>query len=698
MRRLLLISAMCCAVLVAAGAVLDRLFPPDLSRFHDRSTLVVDADGRVLRAFTSRDERWRLLATPQDVDPLFLKMLVAYEDRRFRWHPGVDPLAVLRATGQFLSHGGIVSGASTLTMQTARLLEPHGRDLRGKLFEMARALQLELRYSKEEILTLYLTLAPYGGNLEGVRAASLAWLGKEPRSLTPAEAALLVALPQSPERRRPDLRADIAKRERDWVIDVLVGRGALTAAQRAEAIDRPVPAERRSMPFVAPHLALALANGTESGATIRTHILGAAQRGLERLAFESARGFADGADVAMVVVDNRTRKVVAYVGSADFFGRAGQNDLVRARRSPGSALKPFAYALAFDDGILHPESLIDDSPYRFGDYAPRNFDRDFQGMLTARAALQQSLNIPAVAVVNRIGPERFAAGLQQAGAALAYPRDATGAGSLAIVLGGAGISLLDLTMLYAGLAEGGAMLPLSLRQGDRPEDEKPRRFVGQRAAWYVGDILVGSAPPDSYAPTSTPGSRRRIAFKTGTSFGFRDAWAVGYSQRYTVGVWVGHADSTPRPGQFGRNTAAPVMLRAFDLLPPEEAAPPRRPADALAVSGTAALPPYLQIFDPTAPPLAIGPRARSQASAPRILYPVEGAVVELRRHDSDGRQLPLKAEGGQGPLRWVVNGEPLAGQPGSTLWQPDGEGFARIAVIDATGRSSAVQVRVQIAD
>jgi penicillin-binding protein 1C len=694
-RRLLLIATLCCAALVAAGAVLDRLFPPDLSRFNDRSTLVLDADGKVLRAFTSRDDRWRLLAGPQDVDPLFLKLLVAYEDRRFRWHPGIDPLSVIRAAGQYVVHGEIVSGASTLTMQTARLLEPHSRSLGGKLFEMARALQLELRYSKDEILTLYLTLAPYGGNLEGVRAASLAWLGKEPRSLTPAEAALLVALPQSPERRRPDLRAAIAKRERDWVIDVLTERGALTAAQRLEAIDRPVPLERKALPFVAPHLALSLAGDVPPGSTIRTHVLGGVQRGLERLAYDSARGFADGADVAMVVVDNRARKVVAYVGSADFFGKAGQNDLARAKRSPGSALKPFAYAMAFDDGILHPESLIDDSPYRFGDYAPRNFDRDFQGTLTARSALQQSLNIPAVVVVNRIGPERFAAGLQQAGATLLYPKDATGSGSLAIVLGGAGISLLDMTMLYAGLADGGTMQLLSLRQGDRAAQDKPRRFVGERAAWYVGDILVGSAPPDSYAPTATPGSRRRIAFKTGTSFGFRDAWAVGYSPRYTVGVWTGHADGTPRPGQFGRNAAAPIMLRAFDLLPPEDVTPQRKPADVLVVSNNAALPPYLQMFDPSAPQITIGPRARNQAASPRILYPVEGAVIELRRADATGQQLPLKAEGGQGPLRWVVNGEPLLDQ---AAWRPDGDGFARIAVIDATGRSSAVQVRVQIAD
>lgn len=702
MRRLGLIALIACGVAIAAGAVLDRLYPPDLSRFHDRSTLVVDADGKILRAFTSTDDRWRLLATPADVDPLLIDLLIAYEDRRFRWHPGIDSLAALRAVGQLVASGRVVSGASTLTMQTARLLEPHSRDLAGKAFEALRALQLELRYSKDEILTLYLTLAPYGGNLEGVRAASLAYFGKEPQVLAPAEAALLVALPQSPERRRPDLHPETARRERDWVVDVLAARGALTPAQHRDSRDIAVPTQRIPLPFLAPHLAQALAREGSGGSTVGTYIRGELQRGLERLALDSARKFADGADLALIAVDNRSRQVIGYVGSADFFGKTGQNDLVRARRSPGSALKPFAYAMAFDDAILHPESLIDDAPYRFGDYSPRNFDRDFQGTVTARTALQQSLNIPAVAVVNRVGAERFAATLQQAGATLVYPKDASGTGSLAIVLGGAGISLADLAMLYAGLADGGTMRPLALRRDDTAPVSEPRRFVGERAAWYVGDVLAGSTPPDSYAGGTVAGNRRRIAFKTGTSFGFRDALAIGYSDRYTVAVWVGHADGSPRPGQFGRNTAAPIMLRAFDLLPGENLTPPPQPADVLTARGHGGLPPNLQAFDPSAPPLAIGPRPRNAAGAPRIVFPPEGAVVEVRRRDATLQPLALKAEGGQGPLRWLVNDRPLPGLVSmgapATLWQPDGNGFARIAVVDAAGRSSAVQIRVQVAE
>ena len=224
--------------------------------------------------------------------------------------------------------------------------------------------------------------------------------------------------------------------------------------------------------------------------------------------------------------------------------------------------------------------------------------------------------------------------------------------------------------------------------------------MGQRAAWYVGDILVGSTPPDSYASTATPGSRRRIAFKTGTSFGFRDAWAVGYSGRYTVGIWTGHADATPRPGQFGRNTAAPIMLRAFDLLPPEPATPARKPNDVLTVNAVGSLPPNLQMFDPSAPPLAIGPAPRLRTPAPRIVFPPQGALIEVRRTDSAVQPLALKAEGGQGPLRWMVNDRlvPLSDTATTTLWQPDGDGFTRIAVVDASGRSSVVDVRVRISE
>lgn len=696
LRRLLAAAGLGLLALAGAAVALDRIYPPALERYRERSTLVLDSNGKLLRGFTTSDGMWRLQTRPRDVDPTYLKMLLAYEDKRFRWHPGVDPLAVIRAAGQLVRHGRIVSGASTLTMQVARLLEPRPRTFESKLIEMLRALQLEARYTKEEILTLYLTLAPFGGNLEGVRAASLAYLGKEPRHLSTAEAALLVSLPQSPERRRPDQRPAIARAERDRTIERLAAAGVLTTLQRREALDQPVPAHRRALPFHAPHLAAHLAGEQPSGGSIRTTLKADIQQAAEALARSEADKFADGADLAMLVVENRTRRVLAYVGSADFFSAAGQNDLVRARRSPGSALKPFIYGLAFDDGFVHPETLIDDAPTRFGDYAPRNFDRDYQGVVSIRTALQQSLNLPAVALLQRVGPERFTAALQQAGAGLALPRSQP-EGSLAVALGGAGISLLDLTALYAGLAEGGDMRALRLREAEA--NPPGRRLMSARAAWYVTDILTDSPLPDSLSRAAGLEQRRSVAFKTGTSYGFRDAWAVGYSPAYTIGVWVGHANGTPRPGQYGRNTAAPILLKAFDLLPGEDGSRPRPPQDALVVGSYQALPPGLQFLSAApgeAPALHAKGRIVTANNRPRILFPPAGATVEL---PSGGPgQLVLKAEGGVAPLRWLVNERPLPATPSrrtDTFWTPDGEGFARIAVIDAEGRSAAVEVRVQ---
>ena len=347
--------------LATAALALDRIFPPNLARYHERSTEIVDANGRLLRAFTTTDGKWRLKTTPDDVDPVYLALLKAYEDSRFALHPGVDPLSVVRATGQLIAHGRIVSGASTLTMQAARLLEPRPRTFVNKVIEAARALQLEWRYSKREVMAIYLTLAPMGGNLEGVRAASLAYFGKEPKQLSAAEAALLVAIPQSPSRRRPERSSVAAQAGRDRVLVRGLEDGVIDRALYDMAISRPVPTQRLAMPMNAPHLATWLA-GQSPGAVVPTTIRFQLQSALSQLVADERGQMDDKAQVAMVVIDNRTGGVVAWLGGGDFFGRAGQVDLVRAHRSPGSALKPMIYALAFDDRTLHPESLVEDVP------------------------------------------------------------------------------------------------------------------------------------------------------------------------------------------------------------------------------------------------------------------------------------------------------------------------------------------------
>jgi penicillin-binding protein 1C len=680
MRRLLTAGAIAIA-LAATAVVADTLFPPDLGRARTTSTVVLDAEGAMLRPLETADDKWRLAARTEDVDRRYLALLRAYEDRRFFDHRGVDPLALLRAAGQWLSAGHIVSGGSTLTMQVARLLEPRPRGVGAKLHQIARAIQLEARYDKSEILALYLTLAPFGGNLEGVRAASLAYFGKEPARLSLGEAALLVALPQSPERLRPDRHPEAAARGREKVLNRLRDAGAITPQEFAEASAAPLPEQRLAFPFHAPHLARRLAATAPAGTAIATLVDGPLQQRVERLARDERRWFGDGANLAIVIVENRTRAVRAYLGGADFFAPAGEIDLVQSRRSPGSTLKPFVYAMGFDDGIIHPATLIDDAPMRFGDYAPRDFERSFQGTVTVREALQLSLNVPAVAVTERVGAVRLVASLRAAGATLRFPRLA-GAPSLPVVLGGVGLSLADLTMLYADIADGGASRALRYTAA---AESATARLMSATAAHHLRDILAGSPLPPGWSDLTAGERRGGVAFKTGTSYGFRDAWAVGFSGRYTVGVWVGRADGTPRPGHFGRNTAAPIMLKLFDLLPRDGEAPP---AIAEAEPATP-LPPALRHF--RREPLA----ASAANAAPQILFPPDGALI-----DADaGAGVALKAEGGNGALTWLVDGTPLATEhfAADTFWQPKGNGFARIAVIDAEGRSAAVRVRVKTA-
>ena len=680
--RVLLACALGAAALAGGVVALDRAFPPDLSRAAASSTLVLDREERLLRAFVTADGKWRLPARVDDVDPRYVAMLLAYEDRRFHAHPGVDPVALARATWQALRSGRVVSGGSTITMQVARLLEPRPRGMAAKLAEIARALQLEARLGKDEILSLYLSLAPFGGNVEGVRAASLSWLGKEPARLTPGEAALLVVLPQSPERTRPDRDPEAARAARDKVLRVLAARGALQAREAAEATQEPAPRQRLAMPFHAPHLAESLRAAAPPGARLRSTIDRPLQEQVEQLARRERGFFDDPGNLAIVVVENATREVRAWVGGADFAAEAGQVDLVRARRSPGSALKPFLYALAFDDGWLHPETRIADAATRFGDFAPRNFDRGHAGEVSVRAALQLSLNVPAVAVLDRLGTARFMQALAGAGAVAEFDRRASEAPGLPVILGGVGISLADMAMLYAALADDGRARPLVLRHGAAREAGEGRPFVDPRAAQWTREILRGVPPPE---PWSQRGAARPIAWKTGTSYGFRDALAFGSTRRFTVGVWVGRADGTPRPGQYGRTAAAPILFKAFDLLPqeawpdaPQRLGPPPPALARLAARGAEDR------------PWSDGERGLS------ILFPPDGATIELSRVGGELVPLALKAQGGRGRLTWIVDGRPLEAasrlEPRSHV--PEGEGFLRLVVVDEAGGSAQASVRI----
>ncbi len=678
------LTALAGAGAMAGLGALDKAFPPPLVA-PATATEVVARDGVLLRALATPDGAWRFGVSLDDVDPHFVEMLVAYEDRRFFDHSGLDPLAFVRAAVQLVANGRIVSGGSTITMQLARLIEPRTeRSLAAKLRQMARALQIERRLSKREILERYLTLAPYGGNLEGIRAASLAWYGKEPKRLGLGEAALLVALPQLPERRRPDRHPQAAEAARDRVLGRMVSAGLMDEREAARGRDHAAPARRRPLPFLAAHAAEAALRDNPGESRVALTLDARAQEALERVAREAAVRLGPKLSVAMVLADAQSGDILAEIGSAGFFDEArfGWIDMTRAVRSPGSALKPFIYGLAFEQGLVAQETIIADRPSNFSGYRPRNFDLAYQGDVSVRTALQMSLNVPAVHLLDAIGPARLATRLRHAGVSLSLPRGE--APGLAIALGGAGISLRDLVQLYTGLANRGLATAISDRPAKGPR--AAATLLDHRAAWQVADILAGVTPPEG-------ANQRGIAYKTGTSYGYRDAWSVGFDGRHVLGVWVGRPDGAAVPGLSGYATAAPILFDAFAQAGFGVAALPRAPAGA-ARTARADLPVTMRRFES---PRAAPDDARVAEAAPEIVFPPEGAHVELGAAQGAASPLALKLQGGRAPFRWLANGRPLDGptRRRTASWQPDGTGFSTLTVIDAAGRAASVRVLIQ---
>lgn len=565
-------------VALLALLVLDLVFPPPLPKTRDTSTLVVARDGTPLRAFADRDGVWRYPASPDTVSPLYLQALLNYEDRWFWKHPGINPWALMRAAGQFVRHGRVVSGGSTLTMQVARMLDRHSRTPWGKVKQMLRAMQLEVHLSKREILTLYLERAPFGGTIEGVEAASWAYLGKPASRLSHAEAALLAVLPQSPSRLRPDRHPDAARNARDKVLQRMADLGIWSKTQVDDARIESVVARRLQAPLSAALLAERLRRQQPRAPRITSTLDAGLQRTLEERVEGYFSTLPSRTSAALLVVDNATMEARAYVGSVAFADRErlGHVDMVQAWRSPGSTLKPFLYGLALDDGLIHSESLLVDAPQSFGGYRPGNFDAAFNGPVSAADALRLSLNVPAVDLLDRVGPARFSARLANNGLALRYPRGAQP--NLSLILGGTGARLEDLVGAYAALNRGGLSGRVRYTAQDPSSD---RRLLSPGAAWIIREILEAHPRPGYGGGVLDTGSRPRVAWKTGTSYGFRDAWALGATRRYTVGVWVGRPDGTPLPGQYGAVTALPLMFEVIDSLPrgPGDAGPTPRPAE-----------------------------------------------------------------------------------------------------------------------
>jgi len=672
--------------LASAALAWLTLAPLPLEVAHDLSVTVLDRNGALLRAYTAADGRWRLPLEPAQVDRRYLAMLIGFEDKRFYTHHGVDPWAIGRAAWQLARHGRIISGGSTLTMQVARLLlGEHRRTAAGKFWQALTALSLERRLSKQEILRLYLRLAPFGGNLEGARAASLAYFGKEAGRLSLAEAALLVALPQAPELRRPDRSPAAALRARNRVLAQAAARQIIPAEDARRAMAEPMPVSRRDFPQLAPHLADAEVQRDKARLVHELTLDARVQANLERLVEEHAETQPGRLSAALIAVDHRTGEVLAQVGSPGYLDgdRFGALDMTSAVRSPGSTLKPLIYGLAFEAGLAHPQTLIEDRPVRFGTYVPKNFDQDWHGTVTVRTALAQSLNIPAVKVLDTLGPGRLYGRLKQLGATPVLPKGAEP--TLAMALGGLGLRLSDLAMLYTALARGGDAVPLHWRrQPAEPRGElPPQRLLTPVAAWYVTDILRHAPAPANARPG-------QIAYKTGTSYGFRDAWAVGYDGRHTVAVWVGRPDGTATPGLAGRVAAAPLLFDAFARLSPQRTPLPPAPPGALRLA-TAELPPPLQRF---------GNAAEQDAGAyldppVQIAFPPDRA--ELAFEDIDGGGIAVKAQGGALPLLWLRDGVPLASDAAKreTEVSVSGRGFFTLTVIDAKGRDDRVTVRIK---
>jgi penicillin-binding protein 1C len=622
------LAACVLAALLLAG--LDRAFPPELGRAGPVGSVVTGQGGRLLALLPAAGGVWRLRTTPDDVSPVFLATLLNTEDRHFWHHPGVEPWALLRAAAQDVRAGRVVSGGSTLSMQVVRLLHPRPRSWRAKLIEIARAVQLEAHLSKRDILTLWLTLAPYGGNLQGVTAASWAWFGAPPRALDAAQSALLVAIPRRPEALRPDRHPQAARALRDRLAGTDAG---------------PMPQRRQPMPALA-RLAIAPLAGPP---LVRTTLDVPLQAALQALAAQRLAALPPRASLAVVVADIHDRAFRALVsGAGPDPDRAGSLDLTRAIRSPGSALKPFVYGMAFADGIAGPGTVLDDTPHRYGAYAPEDFGRDFAGPVTAAEALRRSLNLPAVALLQGVGPLRLLQLLRNAGAAPVLPPGADP--SLPLALGGIGISARALAMLYADLASGQGA-PLTLR----PDTPAPTPFLPRAAASAVAGVLT-QAFPDGGPPG--------VAWKTGTSWGGRDAWAAGFDARHVAVVWIGRPDGTPMPRATGRFLALPLLSAVMAMLPP---APRAAPA-------------------PVRPDL----QAAAPADALRLLFPPPGAELS-----GDG-PIVLRAMGGRRPLTFLVDGLPLDSQPArrEAAWLPS-PGFYRLAVIDADGHADHAQVRVR---
>ncbi len=663
-------------IFIASLLLANILFPPPLKRAYEISDLVTDRNGQWLSAFTVDDGRWRLKADMDEIDPRFVKALIAVEDKRFYSHSGVDPLAILRAARSWRKHGQVVSGASTITMQLARQLEPRPRTLKSKIIESLRAVQLELRLSKREILSLYLTHTPYGGNVEGITAAAHVYFDKRPDQLTNGEIALLIALPQAPEARRPDRHVKAAQAAREQVLDKLLRAGLISPIQVQEAKQDDVASMRKTFPqhaWLAARKIRRDKNVKPKQARMVSSLDAGFQANIERLAAEFTENLES--NIAILVVDNQTMKVRAHIGSAGRDRPGGWIDMTGRVRSPGSTLKPFIYGFAFDDGLSAPGSFILDAPTRFGSYQPENFNRRYHGDVRVFEALAHSLNVPAVLALDKVGSKRFEAALQMTGSELVIPNRGDGQAGLAVALGGLGMTAQDLAVLYAALANGGKAQNLVWMEDAKPDASY--QLLTKTSAKQITKILRQAPMPGGRVPHWLSKNSQPIAYKTGTSYGFRDAWAAGYTDEWTVIVWAGRPDGSTRVGKTGRIAAAPLLFDVFSQLPNAQG-----------------FVPYERVVDA---PRGVKNFGGKPDVKPVLLFPPDGAEIAVTDFGPTANGLTLTARSpNQSELIWYVDGIKLDPRPlsGQTVWQPAKPGFYKVSVVDEGGATTSSNVRV----
>jgi len=553
-------------ILLILFLILIGLFPlPDHRIFPPGSTVIRAADGQLLRMFTARDGMWRIHTGFNDICRLHQQLVLAYEDQWFYWHPGFNPVSIVRAAFTNFKADKILVGGSTITMQIARLIEPKSRNFTAKIFEAFRALQLEWRFSKKELLEIYFNLAPYGGNIEGVGAAAWFYFGKSPARLSIGEISLLTALPNSPTRLRPDENHAAAQAARNKILHRFRQTGVISPSQLQDALSESVPHQRQPVPFLAPHFSEWLRKKYATR-DLKTTLDLEMQTICQNALTEHVRGLRSKAisNGAVVVIENATHQIKALVGSADFFNAAasGQVNGAIAPRSPGSALKPFVYALAFDAGLVSPKAILEDVPIDYAGYSPENFDARYHGVVTVERALAQSLNVPAVNLTAELKDNSLYALLKKAGfTTLNHPEKHYG---LPIILGACEVRLLELCQLYSALANSGVFFPARFFSDDTLLPGT--RLFSAEAAYLITEILTSPERPDLPAAWEFTLNLPKVAWKTGTSYGHKDAWSVGFTPDLTIGVWLGNFSGKGVPELVGAEVAAPLLFDLFNAL------------------------------------------------------------------------------------------------------------------------------------